>query len=208
MQKYISELTGTFIIAFALGVSANYIAVGSIIGCLTLISYPVSGAHFNPAITLALLIRKRIKSAEALGYIMAQFAGVIIAIVVFYLFFGRTYVLQPQQNINILKPFVIETVFTILIVLVYFKVYFSNEREFQKEKFWFAPGLSVMAAGLCGAALSGGAFNPALGLAPALVDLIIGSGYPLAHCWIYLLGPLLGAVIAVMIDKYIYHKKG
>ncbi len=204
MRKYIVESTSTFFIALALGISANYIAIGIIISCFTLVCFPISGAHFNPAITFALLIQKRIRLTEAVYYVIAQFLGVVSAVILFYFLIGRTYVLMPQQNIHILKPLLIEIILTFFIVLMYLKMFASFlADELQFSKYWFVTGLSVMAAGLSGAAISGGAYNPALGLAPALVELVVKSGYPLGHCWIYALGPLIGATAAAIMDKYV-----
>ncbi len=207
MKKYISEILGTFFIAIALGISANYIAVGAVVACLSVISFPLSGSHFNPAITLALLIQKKIRLTQAIGYVVAQFVGVIFAIVLFYFLFGRTYVLMPQQGINIIKPLFIEITFTFFIVLVYLRILSSSiEDVSQKSNYLSVMGLAIMAAGLSGSSISGGAFNPSLGLAPVLVELVIKSGYTLGHCWIYLCGPIVGSISAVIIDKYIYKK--
>ncbi len=202
MKKNLSEFTGTFFMAIVLGISANYFALGAIVACFTLIGYQVSGAHYNPAITFALLIKKQITVKSALGYFAFQFAGGALAVVLFYTLFGRTFVLVPQQLNNILKPLLIEIIFSFFIVLTYLRLRSGDSRNIA-----LGVGFAVMASGLAGASLSGGAFNPGLGLMPALIELFVKSGYPLSHTWIYGAGPIAGSIIAVMADTYVYTDK-
>jgi aquaporin Z len=194
--------------ALTLGISGNYIAMGVELVVFTVLFYPVSGAQFNPAISICLLIKNRMRPLQTMGYVGSQFLGVFCAVLLFYFMVGRTYVLMPQQNINILKPLAIEILFSFIVVLAYLKMKKASVEGFlSPDKFFFLPGSALLVAGLAGASLSGGAFNPAIGLGPVLAEIFIKSGYPLSHCWIYGLGPLIGGIAAVITDTYIYAEK-
>jgi aquaporin Z len=199
LKKYIAECIGTFFITLTLGISANFLAVGLVVIVLTSLFFSISGANFNPAITLALVFRKQMKIQNAFFYWMAQFLGAILATILFYFLFGRTFVLLTQQNIHIVKPLLLEIMFTYFIILTYLKS--------DLVKKYFLPGLAVMASGLTCASFSGGAFNPAIGIGPLLAELYFKSGYPLSHCVIYAVGPIVGCLGAVITDTYINSEK-
>lgn len=128
-----------------------------------------------------------------------QVLGVALAVFLFYLLFGRTYVLQPQQHINIIKPFSLEILFSGLIVFSYLHgKRFSKHPESNPA---VMVGIAILVSVLTTASISGGCFNPALGLGPVIPELLYKSGYNIHHIWIYVWGPIIGSVLAFIADK-------
>ncbi len=150
----------------------------------------VSGAHFNPAVTLAFAAAKRFPARSVMPYITAQIVGGVAASLVLRVLFPahRTLGATAPRNAA-LQSLVLETLLTWFLMLV-----ILNVSTGAKEKGITAGivvgaviGLEAMFAGpICGASM-----NPARSIAPALVSLNV------AALWIYILGPIVGALLAV-----------
>ncbi len=122
LNKYITEFIGTFTLAIVIALTGGHllaaIAVGGILAAVIYMGYGISGAHYNPAVTLAVLINKKISGKDALFYVLFQVLGVAAASLFFHLLFGnnRVFFLSPDHKINILKPLAVEVVFTFILV--------------------------------------------------------------------------------------------
>src|SRR5438552_2391999 len=114
MKKYATELIGTFFLVLVIALTGNPIAIGSILMVMVYMGGPVSGAHYNPAVTLAILINKKITTKDALTYMLFQLAGAMIAAFVFYFLMGSSqrFVAAPNPSINVIKPLLVEAIFT------------------------------------------------------------------------------------------------
>src|SRR5687768_10179402 len=122
MKNYLTEFTGTFFLVFVIALTGNPIAIGCILMVMVYMGGHISGAHYNPAVTLALWMRKKIEMKEALIYMLFQVAGAFCAALVYYLIKGWSFAPAPNTEINILKPLFIEVAFTFALALVVLNV--------------------------------------------------------------------------------------
>ena len=165
---------------------------------------PVSGTHVNPAVTLAMLLGRRMPPKEAVGYWIAQFVGAILGGAVLKLFvtsFGATDYTgglgtnsYDNGSINMAGAFVLEVLLTGAFILVILLV---TERVAAPGFAGVAIGLTLAAVHLVGIPLDGTSVNPARSLGPAL----FAGGDALGQVWLFILAPLVGAVLAVGVWK-------
>jgi aquaporin Z len=202
MKKYLVEFIGTFFLVFVIGLSGNPLAIGCILMVMVYMGGHISGAHYNPAVTLAILIRGKIKGGEAIMYMIVQLIGACVAAVIFYLLKGHSFAPEPQSNINILKPLFIEGVFTFALASVVLNVATSKSTA-GNQYYGLAIGFTVLALAIAGGPISGGAYNPAVGTGPILIDTLMAHGNSIKYLWIYLVGPFAGGAIAAMVFKFI-----
>ncbi|CAB4674388.1 unannotated protein [freshwater metagenome] len=161
---------------------------------------PISGAHVNPAVTLGMALSRRMSAKDALAYWVAQFLGAILAGAVLKLFvssFGVTDYTgslgtnsYDNGNINMAGAFLLEVLLTGAFVLVILLV---TERVAAPGFAGIAIGLTLTLVHLVGIPLDGTSVNPARSFGPAL----FAGGEALGQVWLFLLAPLVGAVIAV-----------
>lgn len=156
----------------------------------------ISGAHYNPAVTLAILIRKKIEAKEAMIYMVMQILGAFLGAVAHHFMYGKTFAPMPDESINIMKPLFIEGVFTFALVSVVLNVA-THSKTSSNSFYGLAIGFTVLAAAYAGGSISGGAFNPAVGIGPTLTNAIFAGG-TLKYLWLYLVGPCIGAVAAAI----------
>lgn len=224
-RKLAAEAIGTFLLVFlavgaaVFGIAAKVGADGNgpgngVVGValafglvLLGIAYafgPVSGAHVNPAVTLAMLLGRRMPSSEAVAYWVAQFAGAIAAGAVLKLFvssFGVTdYTGALGTNaydngaINMAGAFVLEVLLTAAFVMVILLV---TERVAAPGFAGIAIGLTLTLVHLVGIPLDGTSVNPARSFGPAL----FAGGEALGQVWLFIVAPLVGAGLAVLLWK-------
>ena len=200
MKKYLVELTGTFFLVLVIGLSGNPLAIGSILMVMVYMGGHVSGAHYNPAVTLAVLMRKKIGSTEAGMYIAFQVVGAILAALFVYLLTGETFGPAPKEGYNILKPVFIEGAFTFALASVVLNVA-ATKATSGNSYFGLAIGFTVLAGAIAGGPISGGAFNPAVGIGPLVIGTAFG-GADISNIWIYLVGPFAGGALAAIIHGF------
>jgi MIP family channel proteins len=207
--KFLAELVGTFILVYAIASAATaYSDTGQlgVIGIglvhalvLTAIVYAIgyrSGSQVNPAVTIGLLVARKIKGKEAAVYIAAQIIGAVIGAAVVYLIFGQEMsasVTLPLDD-NVVRALILETVMTF--TLVYVILATTSSRNFKIAPLaglaiGFTLGLNVMFGG----AITGGSLNPARSFGPAL---IMGN---FNYHWIYWIAPIIGGLIAAGLYK-------
>lgn len=224
-RKLIAEFIGTFLLVF-LAVGTAIFGIAAVVGIdgkgpgsgvvgvafafglvLLGIAYafgPVSGAHVNPAVTLAMLVGRRMPASEAVGYWVVQFLGAIAAGGVLKLFvssFGVTDYTgalgtnsYDNGSINLAGAFVLEALLTAAFVLVILLV---TERIAAPGFAGLAIGLTLTLVHLVGIPLTGTSVNPARSLGPAIFE----GGTALSQVWLFILAPLVGALIAVVLWK-------
>jgi aquaporin Z len=202
MKKYLVEFIGTFFLVFVIGLSGDPIAIGSILMVMVYMGGHISGAHYNPAVTLAIMIRGKIKGGEAIMYMIVQILGASVAALMFYLIKGHAFAPGPQTNINILKPLFIEGVFTFALASVVLNVATSKNTA-GNSYYGLAIGFTVLAAAIAGGHISGGAYNPAVATGPILIDTLMAHGSSIKYLWIYLAGPFAGGAMAAIVFKFI-----
>ena len=103
--------------------------------------------------------------------------------------------------IIVLQILIVEAIFTFALVLVILNVA-TNPKTEGNSYYGLAIGFTIMAAAYAGGGISGGVYNPAVGTGPILVDVIIGDSNTLSNLWYYLVGPIIGAVVAAYVYKF------
>ncbi len=151
----------------------------------------VSGAHFNPAVTLGFWIARRLPGRAVLPYILSQCAGALAASILLRWMFVRHRALGATAPSGpALQSFVLEVVLTCFLMFVILSV--SSGAKEKGLMAGVAIGATVGLEALFAGPICGASMNPARSLAPALVTA------RLDHLWIYLTAPILGALAAVM----------
>jgi aquaporin Z len=208
IKKYLVEFIGTFFLVTTFSLTNGSflapVAVGTVFAALIYMGYAISGAHYNPATTLAMLILKKISIKDSAAYILIQFFAGCAGAFCYFLIWGRNMgIPRPNMEINILKPLFIETIFTFILVLVI--LFASSHRNAGNNFYGLAAGLTLISIGIADSNISGGAFNPAIGLGPMAVDKLFGtcSCNPFEYGWIYLTGPFIGGIVAAVAFKII-----
>lgn len=199
MKAYLTELIGTFFLVLAIGLTGNPIAIGCMLMVMVYMGGHVSGAHYNPAVTIALIVQGAIEVGEALKYILFQLGGAILAALAVLWLSGATFAPAPGTEADMLQALGVEIFFTFALVLVILNVAVSEATK-GNSYYGLAIGFTVLAAAFAGGGISGGAYNPAVGLGPVLVDALFGGG-SFGHVWLYLVGPIVGGVLAVYVFK-------
>ncbi len=198
MNKYIIEFIGTFFLVLTIGLSANPIAIGVVLAALVYMGGYISGAHYNPAITLAIWLQKKIKTGEAGAYVAVQLVAAIAAAAIFQVIHGGKMLVTPGAQYGFGSALAAETVFTFALVFVVLHTAVSKKTA-GNNYFGIAIGFVLMAGAFSVGAISGGAFNPAVGLGPNIYNFSFLSQH-WSNLALYLIGPLLGGLLA----SYIY----
>jgi aquaporin Z len=198
--KYIVEAIGTFVLVFtvgaaiASGTSLAPLAIGAALMVMVYAGGHVSGGHYNPAVTLAVLLRRRIGLRDAVAYWIVQLgAGVLAAVLV------RT-VIDPVEATKatvltlsghtLAAAFVVELLFTAALCYVVLNVATSKSHP-DNSFYGMAIGFTVVAGAAAVGTISGGAFNPAVALGAAVMGMFAWS-----TLWVYLLAQLIGGIAA------------
>jgi len=194
-RKLATEFIGTFFLVFTVGsatakTGAGALAPFAIGGALMVMVFAgghVSGGHYNPAVTLAVMIRGKIMAREALAYAITQ---VVAAVAAGFLVRGVDGVRAAGVSGATWKALIVEFVFTFALAYVVLNVATSADTR-DNSFYGLAIGFTVVVGVLAVGGISGGAFNPAVALGASIIGLLDWS-----HIWLYLLADLLGAAAA------------
>jgi aquaporin Z len=155
----------------------------------------VSGAHYNPAVTLGVVVRGRCSVSDAVGYVIAQCAGAYVAALAVGFFKGGVPVTAAE--IDTTKALVAEFLFTFALVYVVLNV--ATAKGTANNSFYgLAIGSTVMAGAFAVGGISGGAFNPAVALGITVMGLS-----SLTNMWVFLLGNFAAGIAAGLVFKTI-----
>lgn len=212
MKKYIVEFIGTFFLVFAIGMSvirpgAGELAPFAIAATLMVMIYAgghVSGAHYNPAVTIAVWLRGKCPVGEVAPYIGAQVAGALVAsLCVKALKTGlvsRAAAMGGAMSPEILPALLAEFLFTFALVWVILNV--ATAKGTTGNSFYGAAiGFTVLAGALCVGGISGGVFNPAVAIGVCTMGIIAWGSI-----WIYLLANFAGGWAAAGVFKLVNGK--
>jgi aquaporin Z len=218
MNRYIAEFLGTFVLVFAscgsavlAGDKIGFLGVSLAFG-LSLLAMvyaigPISGCHINPAVTLGALITKKMDAKQAPGYIVAQIVGAILAAALLLLiakgapggydpsvagFAANGYDEHSPGRYNLLSALLVE------IVLTFFLVYTVLGATDIKAPVGFAGipiGFVLTLIHLVGIPVTNTSVNPARSIGPA----VFVGGWALAQLWLFIIAPLVGAVLAALV---------
>ena len=200
MKNYIIEFIGTFFLVLAIGLTRNPLAIGVMLMVMVYMGGHISGAHYNPAVSIAMIFRGLLSVQEAINYILSQLAGAFLAAIFVQWVGGSVMEVGPSNTASVLQILSVEAIFTFALVLVILNVA-TNPKTEGNSYYGLAIGFTVMAGAFAGGGISGGAYNPAVGTGPILVDVIMGDGNTLSNLWYYLVGPIVGAMVAAYVYK-------
>ena len=219
--KYLAELIGTFVLVFigcgsavVAGKEVGFLGIALAFGIAVLVMVyaigSISGCHINPAITIAMLVNGKISGKDAGMYIICQCIGAIIASVLLLAIMtgNPTYSIATnglgQNGYGVASPggfsmisgLIAEVILTFIFLLVIFG---ATSKAAPAGFAGIAIGLSLAIIHIVGIPITGVSVNPARSLGPAL---IVG-GPALSQLWLFIIAPIIGAVLAAFVWKYL-----
>lgn len=212
MKRYFAELIGTFALVFSgtgaivinqlYGGVVTHVGVAIIFGLVvTVLIYTfgeLSGAHINPAVTIAFGIEGKLKKKEILPYILSQLTGAFLASGVLKFLFPTSLNLGASLPAgSTYQSFTLEFILTYILMMVIIRV--SSNKKISKFT-GIAVGFTVFLEALFAGPFCGASMNPARSIAPAFV-----SGH-LNALWLYILAPIAGAILAVLSNRILERK--
>ena len=206
MNKYIIEFLGTFFLVLIIGLSQNPVAIGLGLAVLVYMGAHISGAHYNPVVSLAMLINDQIELKEFSFYLASQLLGSVVA-TYFIMLLGNDFEVISNTN-DISSFFIAEILFTFLLVFVILNVALNKNLE-GNQFYGLAIGLTVTAGAFAVGNISGAVFNPAVSFGPSLFSFIdpqvVGANISSSDFFIYyLISGIIGSVIASYLYKKVY----
>jgi len=211
IRKFLAEFYGTFILVFigtgsiALNPNADLITVAFAFGFAVILAIytigHISGAHLNPAVSLAMVLDRRLSWTDFGIYILAQLLGALFASLTILmgsgleLFqgFGPT---TFDVNTPVVIVIVIEMILTFILVYL---VLAASQRKSLQPFLGLIIGLSLVGLILVGGPLTGASLNPVRSIIPALLE----GGEALQQVWVYIVGPMLGSGFAVIFYRFL-----
>jgi aquaporin Z len=214
MNKYIAELIGTFALVFCgtgavvidqqsngavthVGIAITF---GFIVMAMIYTLGDISGAHMNPAVTIAFTIAKRFRLKQVLPYLISQLTGAFLASLTLRFLFPTNETLGATLPAgSAMQSFVLEFLLTFFLMLVIINVATGS-----KEQGMFAGlaiGSTVLLEAMFAGPVCGASMNPARSIAPAII-----SGHT-EHLWIYIAAPIAGATFAIPVFKLLHYNK-
>ena len=216
-KKYLAEFIGTFVLVFfacgtaaVVGCSAENgtgylltaLAFGLVIVAMAYSIGNVSGCHINPAVSIAMLLTKKLSLKDFFGYVTAQFAGATAGAALLMLFVGKDSGLGAnalyQGNIGL--SLLIEVILTFVFVFAILGVTSKTENGAVAG---IVIGLSLTLVHILGISFTGTSVNPARSFGPALLM----GGDALKCVWVFIAAPLAGGVLAALAHQFLEGKK-
>jgi aquaporin Z len=205
MRKYVTEFIGTFGLVFTVGCTVLSgsplapLAIGAALMVLVFAGGHISGAHYNPAVTLGVFLRGKLPVDDVAPYWVAQLAGAFVAawLAKFTVNPGLVHTLSTSGAHQILSAMFAEFFFTFALVYVVLNVATSKDQP-GNQFFGLAIGFTVAVGAFAVGSVSGGAFNPAVVFGAMLMGLLNWGNF-----YIYLIGNLVGAAVAAVAFKYL-----
>jgi aquaporin Z len=198
MRKYATELIGTFFLVFTIcasvraGAALAPIAIGGVLAAMVFAGGHISGAHYNPAVTLAVYLRGRMPAGDLLPYWAAQLAGGLLAALASRGMAGAVAGPAFTAAGHLGAAFAAEIAVTFALAYVVLNV--ATSRDHPDNSFYgLAIGLTVLAGAVAFGGLSGGVFNPAVAIGVSTAGLVSWS-----MLWLYLVANLAGGAAAAV----------
>jgi aquaporin Z len=198
MKSLLVECIGTFFVVLVIGLTVIApgagpmapVAIGAIVMVMVYAGGHISGAHYNPAVTIAVWLRGTCKAKEVSGYLSAQAAGAVLAaLLVGYLTRGSDIeAMRPE----LLPALLVELAFTFALAYVVLNVA-TAKKTAGNSYFGLAIGFTVMAGAYAAGSISGGVFNPAVAVGLTLMGLSAPT-----HLWLYLVANFAGGALAAL----------
>lgn len=168
-SKIFIEIFGTFFLTLVIAFTGNPFAIGAVLVALVYAGGHISGAHYNPAVSLAQFIAKRISLKELAIYIPSQILGATLAAFAFILIVTSPFALSPNPQATNIQVFTVEAIFTFLLAFIVLSV--TTKRLKNNQFFGLAIGLTVMAGVFAAGGISGAMLNPAITISAVVTDI-------------------------------------
>ena len=206
MNKYIVELIGTFFLVFTIGNvvidpgAGNLapLAIGAILMVMIFAGGHISGAHYNPAVTLAVFLRGKCEAKDVVPYVIAQCAGAALAaFAVLFLKGPEVEIAAMDLSAKLPQVILAEILFTFALAYVVLNVATAKGTE-GNSFYGLAIGFTVLAGAYAVGGISGGVFNPAVAVGISIMGL---SSW--ANIWVYLVANFAGAALGAIVFKIV-----
>jgi len=202
MRKYAAEFIGTFFLVLTVGstgIAAGPgvippLAIGSVLMVMIYAGGHVSGAHYNPAVTVGVFLRGRCAAADVVPYWVAQLAGAVAAAAI--VLFLKT---AEAVRLDAAVPAAVAAEFLFTFALVYVILNVATAKSTDGNSYFgLAIGFTVLAGAFAVGDISGGAFNPAVAVGAMVMGML-----PWGNLWLYLAAELAGGAAAAMVFRAI-----
>jgi aquaporin Z len=204
MNRYLTEFVGTFFLVATIGLTVidpggagnlAPLAIGAVLMAMVFAGGHVSGAHYNPAVTVAVFLRGKCPAGDVAPYMVAQIAGASVAAVLVLFLKGNPPV--NMANPDVARALLAEFLFTLALCYVVLNV--ATAKGTSGNSFYgLAIGFTVLAGAYSVGDVSGGVFNPAVAVGITILGL---SG--MANIWIYLVAGFAAAAAAAWIFRLV-----
>lgn len=230
VKKYVAEFIGTCVLvllgcgtAMLVGCDAasggGYIltalAFGLVIVGMAYCVGNVSGCHINPAVSIAMLVSKKLSGKDFVGYVIAQCLGALAGAALLAAIFGMGGVTDMTGgfgsnglggvNGSVGAGLLVEVLLTFIFVLTILGV--TDSKAGHGSFGGLIIGLTLTLVHILGIGLTGTSVNPARSIGPAVVAAINGNSAPIACVWVFIVAPLAGGVLAALVYKYLASEK-
>jgi aquaporin Z len=203
MAKYLVEFIGAFFLVFTVGMTVIEpgagplapVAIGAVLMVMVFAGGHISGAHYNPAVTLAVLLREKTTPNEAIIYIVVQIAAAAVAAFLVNMLKAGA-VITPVAH-TVANSLLVEFLFTFALAYVVLNVATARATT-NNSYFGLAIGFTVLVGAFAVGGISGGAFNPAVATGITLMGLSSWANY-----WIYIVADFAGAAVAALVFRVI-----
>lgn len=219
MRAVVTELVGTWLFITSIGLAiANAgefapLVIGFALAVLVFMGGNISGAHYNPAVTLGLFVNGQVGFITWIAYTVAQVVGAFAGAATSALILSNinpadaanaithSFAVAPNPDASLLAVLLVEAIFTFTLMLVIFNVAVSAKAT-PNSYYGLAIGLTIVVAAYVGGSISGGAFNPAVATGSIVYDALfadgIGGGNIKDNLLMYWAAPCAGAIIAAL----------
>lgn len=203
MRVYLTEFIGTFFLVLTIGLTVLSgspmapLAIGLSLMVMVYAGGHISGAHYNPAVSLAAAMAGALPMSKLGAYMASQVLGATAAAFAVFHIVGQTFAPTPGGSATAVQAMLVEVLYTFALALVVLNTAVAKKVA-GNSYFGLAIGLTVTVGAFAGGAISGGAFNPAVGFGPTFVHATFGSG-SWSHLWLYLVGPFVGGALAAVV---------
>lgn len=226
MKKYVAEFVGTFVLVFmgcgtamlvgcdaasGSGYLLTALAFGLSIVAMAYSIGNISGCHVNPAVSLAVFMNGGLDKKDLGGYVVAQILGALCGSAALAAIWSMGGVVDATGGFgsngltgvggNAMAGVLVELVLTLIFVLVILGV--TDGKFGNGDKGGIVIGLALFFVHILGIGLTGTSVNPARSIGAAVVAAVSGNAVPLSVIWVFIVGPIFGAVLAQLLYKYL-----
>jgi len=208
IKKYLVEFVGAFFLIATIGFTVLEpgnagdfapLAIGSVLMVMVFAGGHISGAHYNPAVTLAVFLRGGFPAADVVFYIVSQVLGAAAAAAIVLFVKGNPVV--EAAELDIARALLVEFLYTFALCYVVLNV--ATAKGTSGNSFYgLAIGFTVLVGAYSVGSVSGGAFNPAVAVGVTILGLA-----QLANIWVYLVANFAGGAVAALIFQFVNSEK-